>query len=107
MKIEAPHAETNATAIIGFGFGIAGLLTVGLMAFGWALSLTGITFGAFGIGRARRAKGKHRGFAIAGLALGTVGLLAGVALYIETIHRTRELPAFEHGGELVPLGDLR
>ncbi|MCX5155383.1 DUF4190 domain-containing protein [Streptomyces sp. NBC_00291] len=73
-----PTPPSNGLAITGFVLGLLSVLACPTMVGPIALGIAGIVFGALGRGKANRGEAGNGGLALAGLILGSVGIVIGV-----------------------------
>jgi hypothetical protein len=89
------HTAGNPAAIAGFVLGIGAIFTGWILVLGWVIAILAVAFSAFGLGRARHHHRKHRGLAITGVVLGTVGLLFGLWVFVDFVHHEKQLDRFD------------
>ncbi|MER6391413.1 DUF4190 domain-containing protein [Streptomyces sp. NPDC001523] len=73
-----PPPPGNGLAITGFVLGLLSVLACPTMVGPIALGIAGIVFGALGRGKANRGEAGNGGLALAGVILGSVGIVIGV-----------------------------
>lgn len=73
-----PTPPSNGLAITGFVLGLLSVLACPTMVGPIALGIAGIVFGALGRGKANRGEAGNGGLALAGVILGSVGIVIGV-----------------------------
>ena len=74
-------------AVAGLVLGILALVFCWIPFLNWILAILAVIFGAVGTSKANKIGGKGKGMAIAGLAMGIVGALLGIALVVWVMGR--------------------
>ncbi|MCY0923615.1 MULTISPECIES: DUF4190 domain-containing protein [unclassified Streptomyces] len=73
-----PPPPSNGLAITGFVLGLLSVIACPTLVGPVALGIAGVVFGALGRGKANRGEAGNGGLALAGVILGSVGIVIGV-----------------------------